>query len=131
VHIYPNGEVSQIFDIVLMSLLVFTGFALGVASLFLVHRQLLARLSPLKSYLLIEAAILTSGFAIYLGRDLRWNSWDVIKNPGGVLVNVSDRVLDPFGSPRALNVTLLFFLLISVIYLAFWIFSKPAPTKRR
>jgi uncharacterized membrane protein len=131
VHIYPNGEVSQIFDIVLMSLLVFTGFALGIASLFLVHRQLLARLNPLKSYLLIEAAILTSSFAIYLGRDLRWNSWDVIKNPGGVLVNVSDRVLDPFGSPRALNVTLLFFTLISVVYLAFWIFSRPAQVKQR
>jgi uncharacterized membrane protein len=125
VHIYPNGEVSQIFDIVLMSLLVFTGFILGFTSLFLVHRQLLARLSPLKSYLLIELAIATSSFAIYLGRDLRWNSWDVIKNPGGVLVNVSDRITDPFGSPRALNVTALFFMLISVIYLAFWIFSRP------
>jgi uncharacterized membrane protein len=125
VHIYPTGEVSQIFDIVLMSLLVFTGFILGFASLFLIHRQLLARLRPLKSYLLIELAIVTSSFAIYLGRDLRWNSWDVIKNPGGVIVNVSDRIIDPFGSPRALNVTLLFFMLISVIYLAFWIFSRP------
>lgn len=131
VHIYPTGEVSQIFDIVLMGLLVFTGFILGIASLFLIHRQLLARLNPLKSYLLIELAIATSSFAIYLGRDLRWNSWDVIKNPGGVIVNVSDRIVDPFGSPRALNVTLLFFILISVVYLAFWIFSRPAAPKTR
>jgi uncharacterized membrane protein len=130
VHIYPNGEVSQIFDIVLMSLLVFTGFILGLTSLFLVHRQLLARLSQLKSYVLVELAILVSSFAVYLGRDLRWNSWDVIKNPGGLLVNVSDRITDPFGSPRALNVTVLFFILINVIYLAFWIFSRPVgPSK--
>lgn len=131
VHIYPNGEVSQIFDIVLMSLLLFSGFILGLTSLFLVHRQLLARLNQLKSYALIELAIVVSSFAIYLGRDLRWNSWDVIKNPGGLLVNVSDTIGDPFGSPRALNVTLLFFILINIIYLAFWIFTWPvSPTKR-
>ena len=131
IHIYPNGEISQIFDIVLMCLLVFTSFCLGIASLFIVHHELLPRVGRLKSYLLIELAILVSSFAVYLGRDLRWNSWDIIKNPGGVFVNVSDRIIDPFGSPRALNVTLLFFILVSVIYSAVWIFSQPTPTARR
>jgi uncharacterized membrane protein len=131
IHIYLNGEVSEIFDIVLISMLVFTGFILGFTSLFLIHRELLHRIGGLKSYLLIELAIFTSSFAIYLGRDLRWNSWDVIKNPGGVLVNVSDRIADPFGSQRALNVTLLFFMLISVVYLAFWLFSHPAGSSDR
>lgn len=131
IHIFPNGEVSQLFDIVLMSLLVFTGFILGFTSLFLIHRELLRRIGTLRSYLLVELTIFTSSFAIYLGRDLRWNSWDVIKNPGGVLVNVSDRIVDPFGSQRALNVTLLFFMLISLIYFSFWLFSRPAsPSKR-
>jgi uncharacterized membrane protein len=91
----------------------------------LIHRQLLSRLKALNSYLLIEAAILTSSFAIYVGRDLRWNTWDVISNPG-VLINVSDKIADPFGNPRAFNVTVLFFMLISVLYLAFWIFTYPA-----
>jgi uncharacterized membrane protein len=130
IHVFPNGEISQLFDIVLISLLVFTGFTLGIASLFLVHRELLARLSLLKGWLFIEAAVLISSFAVYLGRDLRWNSWDVITNPGSVLVNVSDRIVDPFGSPRALNVTLLFFILVNVIYLAFWLFSHPVKFKR-
>jgi uncharacterized membrane protein len=125
VHIYPNGEVSQIYDIILMSLLALTGFSLGLASLYLVHSELLKRLSCTKSYILIEVAILLSSFAVYLGRDLRWNSWDVIKNPAGVIVNVSDRIIDPFGSPRALNLTLLFFFLVSVVYGAVWIFSRP------
>jgi uncharacterized membrane protein len=125
VHIFPNGEVSQIYDIVLMSLLSLTGFSLGLASLFLIHTELLKRLSSNRSYLLIEIAIALSSFAVYLGRDLRWNSWDVIKNPGGVIVNVSDRIVDPFGSPRALNLTLLFFFMVSVVYGAVWIFGRP------
>lgn len=125
VHIYPNGEVSQIFDIVLMSLVALTGFSLGIASMMIVHRDLLKRLSEMKSYVFLELAMLVSSFAVYLGRDLRWNSWDVIKNPAGVIVNVSDRIIDPFGSPRALNVTMLFFILVSVVYAAVWIFARP------
>jgi uncharacterized membrane protein len=131
IHIFPTGEISQLYDIILVCLTVFIGFILGVTSLFLIHRQLLQRFSAAKSYLFIETAILISSFAIYLGRDLRWNSWDVIANPGGLLINVSDRIIDPLGSPRALNVTVLFFIIISVTYLAFWTFTRPVPPARR
>jgi len=129
IHIYPSGEISQLYDIVLISLLVFTGFAIGFASLFLIHRELMLRFSKAKSYAFIEAIVLVASFAIYLGRDLRWNSWDVIANPG-LFVNVSDSILDPFGNPRALNVTLLFFTLISLLYFSFWLFTYPAKAKR-
>ncbi|HET7528750.1 MAG TPA: DUF1361 domain-containing protein [Candidatus Saccharimonadales bacterium] len=128
IHVVPNGEISQLYDIVMISLLVFVGFALGFAGLFLVHRELLNRIRALRSYIIIELIILFCGFAIYLGRDLRWNTWDVITNPGSVLVNVSDSVIDPFGNPRAFNVTALFFILISLLYLAFWIVTRPSKT---
>ncbi|MGH9637334.1 MAG: DUF1361 domain-containing protein [Candidatus Angelobacter sp.] len=130
VHVFPNGEISQLYDIVLIFLMVLTAFVMGFAGLFLIHRELLGRVSLAKSWLFIEAVVLISSFAIYLGRDLRWNSWDVITNPGGVLVNVSDKIVDPLGNPRALNVTLLFFVLINAIYGAFWLFSQP-PKKGR
>ncbi|MBX4190873.1 DUF1361 domain-containing protein [Candidatus Saccharibacteria bacterium] len=124
VHVVPTAEISQLYDIVLISLLVFIGFTLGFASLFLIHRELLQRFSVIRSYVFIEIFILIASFAIYVGRDLRWNTWDVIANPG-VIINVSNKIIDPFGNPRALNVTILFFMLISVLYLAFWIFTHP------
>jgi uncharacterized membrane protein len=130
IHVFPNGEISQLYDIILIWLLVFIGFAIGFAGLFLVHRELLRRLSQLKSYLLVEGAIFVASFAIYIGRDLRWNSWDVITNPG-VFINVSDKIIDPFGSPRLFNVTLLFFVLISLLYGAFWFFTQPPKSTRR
>ena len=129
IHIVPNGEISQLYDIVLMTILVFNGFLLGFAGLFLIHRELLKRFGFLKSYLAVQGIILISSFAIYLGRDLRWNTWDVIANPQGVIINVSDQIIDPLGNPRALNVTILFFILISVIYAAFIILTYPS--KRR
>lgn len=129
IHVYPNAEISQLFDIILVWLLVLTGFILGVTNLFIVHRQLLARRGLFGSWLFIEGAILLSSFAVYVGRDLRWNSWDIIANPSGLLFNVSDQIVDPFGSQRPLNITLLFFMLINVVYGAFWIFTYQS--KRR
>jgi uncharacterized membrane protein len=128
-HISPTGEVSQLYDIVLMSLLVINGFILGFTSLFIVHKELLKRLSETISSVLVIIVIFISSFGIYLGRDLRWNSWDVITNPGGLVLNVSDRVIDPFGHPRAINITGLFFILLCSVYFALWLFLQPVNTR--
>jgi len=125
IHVYPNGEISQLYDIVLMSSLVFCGFSLGLASLYLFHRELVKRVSRLKGAMMVELVVLLSSFAVYLGRDLRWNTWDVITDPGSLILNVSGRIVDPLGSPRALDVTLLFFILVSCLYWAVWTMFRP------
>jgi uncharacterized membrane protein len=124
-HVKPTGEVSEIYDIALVGSLVIIGFTLGFTSLYLVHRQMLRHISERTSIALIAGVILLSSFAIYLGRNLRWNSWDVIANPSGVLVSVSDRIVDPLGHPRALNITGLFFVLLISLYFAIWNFVRP------
>ena len=91
-----------------MMLLVIIGFMLGTASLFLVHRELSKRLSAPRSWLLVELVVLASSFAIFLGRDLRWNSWDIIVNPGDVAADILDRVFNPFDHFGTWAVTLLF-----------------------
>jgi uncharacterized membrane protein len=131
VHVVPGGDISQIYDIVMMSALVCAGFVLGFTSLFIVHKEFLKRWSQQKAGWAVAAILLLASFAIYLGRDLRWSSWDVITNPSGIILNVSDRVVDPFGHPRALNVTLLFFGLLSVLYLAIWQFLGPRHSSKR
>jgi uncharacterized membrane protein len=129
VHVSTNGEISQLFDIVLMGILTTCGFILGFTSLYLMHKQLRKRISGQASGTAVALIILISSFGIYLGRDLRWNSWDVVTNPSGVIISVSDRVVDPFGHPRAINMTGLFFVLIGVIYLAIWIFMRPEQSR--
>jgi hypothetical protein len=45
------------------------------------------------------------------------------------VLNVSDRVIDPFGHPRAINITGLFFILISCLYFALWSFLRPVSSR--
>jgi uncharacterized membrane protein len=130
-HVQPTGEVSEIYDIVLIGTLVINGFILGLTSLYLVHREILKRVSENISLLIVAGVILLSSFAIYLGRNLRWNSWDVIANPSGVILSVSDRIVDPLGHPRALNITGLFFVLLCSVYFAIWTFIHPIKSDRK
>lgn len=125
-HVFPTGEISELFDITLMSSFVWCCFLMGLTSLYLVHKQLLKRFSARQAYSLAQAAILLASFAIYLGRVLRWNSWDVLTNPSGLLINVGDRLVDPLAHPSAINITGLFFIFISLTYCAFWRATKIA-----
>ncbi len=131
VHVRSTGEISQVYDIVLMFSLVICGFSLGFTSLYIFHKQFLKRWSAAVSHSVVAAILLLSSFAIYLGRDLRWSTWDVVANPGGIIFDVSDRVIDPFGHPRALNVTGLFFVLLGTIYLAIWVLVRPYKPKTK
>ncbi|OVE79041.1 hypothetical protein BVY00_01410 [bacterium G20] len=129
IHVFNTGEISYIYDIAMISVLTLTGFLLGFTSLFMVHRQLFKRLGAFNSMAIIEVVILLASFAIYLGRDLRWNTWDIFTNPSGLILSITDRLINPFGFPRALNVTAIFFVVISVMYLAIWLFLKPVATR--
>lgn len=128
VHIYPTGEISQLYDIVLIATLTIVGFCAGFASLMAVHSQLVKKLSKRTAGLVVGGVLLLCSFGIYLGRDLRWNTWDVVRDPAGLILDLSDRIVDPLGHPRFITITGLFFILLSSLYAAIWYVSSELKT---
>lgn len=57
-----------------------------------------------------------SAFGIYLGRFLRWNSWDIVNRPHHILSDVFDRLLHPFDHPRTWGMTLILGFLLNLLY---------------
>jgi uncharacterized membrane protein len=51
---------------------------------------------------------------------LRWNSWDVFTNPGGLLFDISDRLLHPSGYPQMFVTIISFFILLLSMYGLLW-----------
>jgi uncharacterized membrane protein len=55
-----------------------------------------------------------AGLGVYLGRFLRWNSWDVLLQPGDVLADLARRLANP---AQSVGVTLMFAALLFMCYL--------------
>lgn len=124
VHLQDVQRVDLLSDVVMFTSFIFNGVVLGLLSLHLVHQELLRRLSKRSSALLIGAVLLLCSFAIYIGRDLRWNTWDILANPSGVLVDVSNRVLSPRAHPQVVSTTLSFFVLLASVYTVSWFVGR-------
>ena len=117
-HLHEWPGVPLWFDIALLTSAAGTGLMLGYASTAEVHRVVAARVSPAAGWAVACAAQLLSGFGIYLGRFLRWNSWDVVADPLGRLADLVTRGMHPAQHPRTLAVTFVYGVGLALGYVA-------------
>jgi uncharacterized membrane protein len=120
IHLQEVQRVDVLYDALMFTSFIYTGVALGFSSLYLVHLQLRRRLSAKASAGWIAGTLLICSAAVYVGRDLRWNSWDVLINPGGLLFDVSDRLQHPAAYPQMLVTIITFFILLASMYSLLW-----------
>lgn len=104
------------FDLVLIFSFAWVGLIFGIVSLFDAESILKKYISNKLTNVTIILIIFLSSFGVYLGRYLRWNSWDIVTNPIGLIVDIVDRFIHPFSHPRTWVFTLLFGIFISLIY---------------
>lgn len=124
IHLAEMPAAHLLYAAVLFTGFINTAVLLGFGSLGLVHAQLRRRLNPRTASLLVALTLLSCSFAIYIGRDLRWNSWDVIFNTSGLLFDISDRLLRPEAYPQMFITVLSFFALLASLYALLWFAAR-------
>lgn len=120
IHIQNVQTSDVLYDVVMFTSFIFTGVVLGFSSLYLVHKEFLKRFSARASGSLIAAILMLCSFAIYIGRDLRWNSWDILANPTGLIFDLSDRFLHPRNYGQMSLTVIIFFVLLASMYVVVW-----------
>jgi uncharacterized membrane protein len=120
IHLQEVRRVDMIYDVIMFSSFILNAFILGLISTYLFHVELRRRFTIAKSWMMLTILVLAASFAIYIGRDLRWNTWDIILNPASILFEVSDRLLSPLEHPELFSTTIGFFVLILSTYVMCW-----------
>ena len=115
-HLRARTEAPIWFDLIVILSFAWTGLMYGFISLMDIEILLRRYLSKRVITLLTIAFLFLSSFGIYLGRFLRWNSWDIISNPMGLTYDIADRLINPFAHSRTWGLTILMGILLNMMY---------------
>jgi uncharacterized membrane protein len=129
-HLKHRPDAPFWFDLVLLLSFVSNGLILGLISLNYIQNFIEKKFSKAMGWLFTFSALFLGSFGIYLGRYQRWNSWDVITNPFALFKDMVVRIINPVAHPRTYGVTILFFVLLTLIYITFKIMGKSSKDKK-
>jgi uncharacterized membrane protein len=121
VHLSASSRAPLWFDGVELSAFAWTGMLLGFVSLYLVHAVLRDRYGAPFGWSAVLFVLALSGVGVYLGRVKRWNSWDLLTQPGQRLAELHAHVGDPAGLAKAIAVSAGVTSLLAASYLVFYL----------
>jgi uncharacterized membrane protein len=120
-------------DLSLVLLCALTGFVLGFVSLYLMQAVVARLFGRVIGWCFIAGVAGLAGFGIYLGRFLRFNSWDVFARPGQLSRSIGAWVANPAAHPSGLAFAALFGTFVFIAYVMLYALTnlpKPASAER-
>jgi uncharacterized membrane protein len=116
VHLGGFG-VAWWYEVGMLLAFAWVGCLLGVASLYMMQRIVRKRLGEHMSWAFVLTSCGLSGLGVYLGRFLRWNSWDVLFSPHDLAHDLKYLLGDPGNYPQMIGVSGLFACFLGLGYL--------------
>ncbi len=109
------------YDVILMVWFSWTGLLLGLVSLYLMHDIVQRTFGRWLGWTFVFVVSGLSSFGVYLGRFVRFNSWDLLNDPKEIAVTILGLAIDP--SMRLVAFTILFAVFYLFVYLTLYSFA--------
>ena len=115
-HIKVRKIIPIWYDLVLILPFAFTGILFGFKSLY----HLVKISSPYINLKIQNISIVflffLSSYGIYLGRFLRWNSWDLMNEPFKLLNDIGEHIVNPSENASVWGMTIIMGLFLNMLY---------------
>ena len=118
-HLRHTPAVLLWLDVILLA--TFVWYALFIMFLTVRDMQELwaVRLNKIQISAFTLCVFILCGLGIYLGRELRWNSWDIVQNPMAIAGDIWYRVRHPFRNAQTWLVTFGYAGILSLVFYSF------------
>jgi len=117
VHVFQGSFRNFWADLTLIFIFGLTGLVLGFLSLYLMHGLARRAWGQWRGWMFVIIVSALSGFGTYLGRVLRFNSWDVIVKPVKLIQGVSSWAGNPLADSSSGAFPVLYALFLFLAYL--------------
>ncbi|MEQ1745066.1 MAG: DUF1361 domain-containing protein [Saprospiraceae bacterium] len=118
-HLRLKSAMPIWFDLLLILSFAWTGLLYGFLSLWDIEK--IAGRFLGKTWITVASVglLFLAGFGVYIGRYLRWNSWDIISDPHDLMYDVGDRIINPTAHPTTWGMTILMGVFLNMLYWSF------------
>lgn len=117
-HLEERAGIPLWFDLALIFSFAWNGLLLGVLSVRQMEKLISIKWPFQNEWLFVVPIMFLNAFGIYLGRYLRYNSWDVISKPFGLAEDIVYLFVHPIRNRFDWSMIVCFALLMSFIYLS-------------
>ncbi len=108
-----------------------TGVILGVVSMHLVHQRIEREFGAVIGWIAAVVSVGLCAIGVVIGRFQRWNSWDLVTQPGAVAATTLDWVRSPLAYVRPTGVALAVGAFFGLAYLTLWsLWPSPGASTR-
>ena len=114
---YTSDGIPVWYDVILLVWSAWTGLLLGVVSLYLMQEIIRRMLGSTVSWVFVLIVSILGSFGVYVGRFMRWNSWDVWHRPTALLLDIFDQLRHPLANKDTYIFTAIFTALFLFIYI--------------
>lgn len=129
-HLAPRPPVPMWYDVGMLATFAWAGLFLAVFSLWIMQRLVKDYLGAAMSWVFVLFVVGISGLGVYVGRFLRWNSWDLLVQPKTVLFDIATRLAHPFSNPGTFGVSILFSVFLLMCYLTLTVIPSNTAQQR-
>ncbi len=116
VHLNEDTAMPVWYDAVILFSSSLIGLVMAFISLYNVEIYFRNRLKIKFTGVMMSVFIFLGAFGVYLGRFLRWNSWDILTNPMSLCYEISIRIIRPVDHFRTWVITFLFAVFFFLVY---------------
>ena len=117
VHLGNDGSAAPLwYDALMIASFAWTALLIGLGSLYVMQVTVRYRLGAMWSWLLVAGALLLASFGVYLGRFVRFNSWDALVRPGRVAHVIATQLENPIHHPRLVGALVILTAFLTVAY---------------
>ena len=115
-HLEPRQGIPEWYDLMVITSFALNGLIVGMLSLMYIQQMVANRFHAFFGWFTAFFICLASGFGVYLGRFLRWNSWDMFTNPKPLFTDLTNHLSGPFQYDQIHGMTMVMGILLFLFY---------------
>lgn len=124
IHLRHYDFIPIWYDAIMLFAFALTGLMLGLLSLYFVHAVVQSHFGTVWGWLFVLITAVLGGVGVYIGRFMRWNSWDVFTNPVTLFNDLAFNLLHPDLLLKALVTTGMLTAVFMVAYVILFLLPR-------